>query len=177
VRMPAKIVARTPEPRPLHPIRRILCPVDFSEWSRCAVERAVTLAGPTKAEIIGLFVLPPAAPDSGIGRSSCAEDADESMLSALAEDLEEFFDPVRKAGLRLRVCVKRGDSVTRILEQAREADADVIVMGTHGRSGLQRLLLGSVTDGVTRRAHCPVLAVPRDSIFEVRRTPCSAARS
>jgi len=148
--------------RPFLPIRRILCPVDFSEWSREAVDRAVDLARPTHAEITGLFVLSCVTASAGEGRStSCTEDADESMISAVAEDLEEFFDPVRKAGLTLHVFVKRGDCVARILEQARETEADVVVMGTHGRTGLERWVLGSVTDGVVREASCPVLAVPR----------------
>jgi nucleotide-binding universal stress UspA family protein len=83
------------------------------------------------------------------------------MTSAIAEDIEEFLEPARKAGLPVRTCVKRGDSVDQILEQARESAADVIVMGTHGRSGVKRWMLGSVLDGVLREAPCPVLAVRR----------------
>ena len=163
--MPSHIPAATTAEaatRPVPPIRRILCPVDFSEWSREAVGRAIELGRLTHAEITGVFVLPAITASSGEAPSSpCAEDADANMLLAVAEDLEEFLDPVRKAGLRLHVSVKRGDCVAQILEQARDTEADVIVMGTHGRSGLERWVLGSVTDGVLREASCPVLAVPR----------------
>jgi nucleotide-binding universal stress UspA family protein len=93
--------------------------------------------------------------------SPCAVEADANMMSAVAEDIEEFLEPARKAGLPVRACVERGDSVAQILEQALETDADVIVMGTHGRSGVERWVVGSVLEGVLRKASCPVLAVPR----------------
>ena len=142
-------------------IGRILVPIDFSDWSRAAVERAVALAGPTRAEITAVFVLPCASPAGNEATGSCADEADDNMMSAMAEDVEEFLRPARTAGLPVRVSVKRGDTVTSILDLARESDADVIVMGTHGRSGVKRWVLGSVTDGVLRKAPCPVLAVPR----------------
>ena len=150
------------DPRTFLPIARILCPIDFSDWSRAAVDRAVALAGPTRAEITGVFVLPAFASAAGETASyPCAAEAEANMMSAITEDIEEFLEPARKAGLPVHTCVERGDSVAGILEQARETDADVIVMGTHGRSGLERWVVGSVLDGVLRKAPCPVLAVPR----------------
>ena len=147
------------------PIQRILCPVDFSDWSRAALHSAVALAGATNAEIIGLFVAPCVLPVASQEETSpCAEEADAAMMSAMAEDLEEFLRPAEEAGLTVRVRVKRGDCVQQILEEARDARADIIVMGTHGRSGFQRWVLGSVTDGVLRKAPCPVLAVPRREV-------------
>jgi nucleotide-binding universal stress UspA family protein len=79
----------------------------------------------------------------------------------MAEDLEEFFRPALDAGLELRRCVRSGDCVGHILDEARDRGSDLIVMGTHGRSGFDRWILGSVTDSVLRKAPCPVLAVPR----------------
>jgi nucleotide-binding universal stress UspA family protein len=150
------------EPRTFLPIGRILVPIDFSDWSRAAVERAVALASPTRAEITGVFVQPCAAPAAGqTAGGSCAAEAADNMMSAMAEDVEEFLRPARTAGLPVRVSVRRGDTVTQILEQARETAADVIVMGTHGRSGVERWVLGSVLEGVLRKAPCPILAVPR----------------
>jgi nucleotide-binding universal stress UspA family protein len=144
------------------PITRILCPIDFSDWSRAAVERAMALAWPTRAEITGVFVLPLATPPAVEPASCpCAAEAEEAMIAAVAEDVEEFLAPARRAGLRTRACVERGDPVARIVERARETEADVIVMGTHGRSSVERWVLGSVLDGVMRQAPCPVLAVTR----------------
>lgn len=150
------------DPRTFLPIARILCPIDFSDWSRAAVERAVALAGPTRAEITGVFVLPAfASAGSETASYPCAAEAEATMMSAITEDIEEFLEPARRAGLPVHARVERGDSVAGILEQARETDADAIVMGTHGRSGLERWVVGSVLDGVLRKAPCPVLAVPR----------------
>jgi nucleotide-binding universal stress UspA family protein len=157
-------VRRTPETsiRTFVPVRRILCPVDFSEGSRAAVDRAVAVARATRAGITGLFVLPFAFPPTDDASSGLAPVVpDVGVVSAVAEDLEAFFHAVREAGLDLRVCVKSGDSVGQILEQAEKGEADLIVMGTHGRSGLERLVLGSVTASVLRKARCPVLTVSR----------------
>ena len=150
------------QPRTFLPIRRILCPVDFSDFSRAAIGRAVALARPFKAEITALFVLPyifPAEEET----SACAAPIapDPGLQSAVAEDLEEFLRPAREAGLPIRLCVRSGECVGHILAMAAERESDVIVMGTHGRSGFQKWVLGSVTDRVLRKAPCPVLAVPR----------------
>ena len=162
------------EARTFLPISRILCPIDFSEWSRAAVDRAVALAGPNRAEITGVFVLPATSPARGTPACPCALEADANMTSAIAEDIEEFFGPARKAGLTIHVSVRRGDSVAQIVDQARETDADVIVMGTHGRSGVERWVVGSVLDGVLRKAPCPVLAVPRRFVRSTRPGPVHA---
>jgi len=154
------------------PIARILCPIDFSKGSRSAVDRAVALAGPSRAEITGVFVLPPRSPARGVAASSPrALEADANMMSAIAEDIEEFFAPARQAGLTVHVSAPRGDRVAQIVEEARRTEADVIVMGTRGRSGVKRWVLGSVLDGVLRRAPCPVLAVPRRLVRSTRPGP------
>jgi len=119
------------------PIRRILCPVDFSDFSRAAVDRAVALATPFQAEITALFALPFVLPEDA-ARCSGPVAPEPGVQSAVAEDLEEFLRPVRDAGLGLRICVRSGDCVGHILDEARERASDLIVMGTHGRSGLDR---------------------------------------
>jgi nucleotide-binding universal stress UspA family protein len=161
--IPAIPSSPTPEapPRTFLPIRRILCPVDFSDFSRAAVDRAVALARPFKAEITALFVLPYLFPTEE-ETSACAAPIapDPGIQSAVAEDLEEFLHPAREAGLPIRLCVRSGECVGHILATAAERESDIIVMGTHGRSGFERWVLGSVTDSVLRKAPCPVLAVP-----------------
>lgn len=144
------------------PIRRILCPVDFSDFSRAAVERAVAIAKPFGAEITAVFVLPFAFPTEGDAASCEAPVApDPGVQDAVAEDIEEFLRPARDAGLEIRRCVRSGECTGHILDLAEERESDLIVMGTHGRSGFERWVLGSVTDTVLRKAPCPVLAVPR----------------
>jgi nucleotide-binding universal stress UspA family protein len=150
------------EERTFLPIRRILCPVDFSDFSRAAVERAVALATPFKAEITALFVVPVVFRSEGDATAGAAPvTTDSCVQSAIAEDLEEFLRPARDAGLDVRLCIRSGESVGHILDLAKEWESDLIVMGTHGRSAVERWVLGSVTDRVLRTAPCPVLAVPR----------------
>ena len=165
---------REAQRRTFLPIRRILCPIDFSEFSRAAVERAVALARPFKAEITALFVLPYVFPTDEETAACAAPIApDPGIQSALAEDLEEFLRPAREAGLPIRLCVRSGECVGHILATATERESDIIVMGTHGRSGFERWVLGSVTDNALRRAPCPVLAVPRTVVRSMPPGPVS----
>jgi nucleotide-binding universal stress UspA family protein len=156
------------------PIGHVLCPVDFSDGSRAAVDRAVALARPTRADITGLFVLPAIGP---VGQEASShpspEVLDEGVVSALTEDLQDFLRPAREAGLAVRARVRIGDCVAQILDQARATDADLVVMGTHGRSRLARFGLGSVAATVLRKSACPVVTVGGPSA--VRKAP-SAAR-
>jgi len=126
-------------------MKRILCPVDFSELSRSAVGYAAALARQLGAEVTVLHV-PPAAPG----------DANLPTLPTLPARLEEL---ARAGGEGLRTAVAAGDPSTVILEQSKSLRADLIVMGTHGRRGFDRWLLGSVTERVLHRAPCPVLTV------------------
>jgi nucleotide-binding universal stress UspA family protein len=157
-RLPERRAAATR--REFLPIRRILCPVDFSAFSRAVVDNAVALARPFRAEVTALFVLPLVSPEeSESGSGPVAPDP--GVQSAVAEDLEELLGPARNAGLGVRLCIRSGDCVGHILDEAALRESDLIVMGTHGRSGWERWLLGSVTDSVLRKAPCPVLVVPR----------------
>ena len=141
-------------------LRRIVCPVDFSSCSRAAAQHAVALARQAQAEITGLLVLPftypPGDPASPFGQADpvAPKAAD---IAAAAGRLEELFGPAREAGLTVRTRVESGDCVGYILDQAQ--DADLIVMGTHGRSGLARVVLGSVAERVLSKAPCPVVTV------------------
>src|SRR5687767_15772304 len=126
-------ISRRPDPalprarRTFLPIRRILCPIDFSDFSLAAVARAVALAKPFDAEITVLFVLPFVRPeDAAASHGPVAPEA--AVQSAIAEDLEEFLRPVRDAGFPLRLCVRSGDCVGHILAEARDRECDLIVM-------------------------------------------------
>jgi nucleotide-binding universal stress UspA family protein len=154
------------------PIRHVLCPVDFSDGSRAAVDRAVALARPTGAEITGLFVLPVVLPmrEEKSSRRPSSRSLDVGVVSALTEDLEGLLGPARQAGLAVRARVRTGDCVAQILDQARATEADLVVMGTHGRSRLARFGLGSVAAAVLRKSPCPVLTVAGPSSARARST-------
>jgi nucleotide-binding universal stress UspA family protein len=139
-------------------ISRILCPTDFSELSRSALQHAVALARWYEAEITLLYVAPVAitAPEvSYIPAPWLSPEAREKLRA----DLRAFAEPAREETVRLRIDLSEGNPATEILDEARTGEFDLIVMGTHGRHGLECWVLGSVTETVLRGAPCPVLTV------------------
>jgi nucleotide-binding universal stress UspA family protein len=141
-------------------IARILCPVDFSDFSRRALDYAVGIARWYDARLTALHVLPPI-PTFGppIG---------EGLYPPLAfspQDLRQFQDELAAFAGASGVAavdteVVQGSVTGEILRHAADLPADLIVMGTHGRSGFERVMLGSVTEKILRKALCPVLTVP-----------------
>jgi len=145
-------------------IRRILCPLDFSRFSRHALDQAVALARETGAEVsvLHVFTFAPVAQSVAAGATIPMEPMrlDAPARASLLSEMAAVIDDVDTAGITLTTTLFEGDAVTRILDRATDWGADVLVMGTHGRSGFERLLLGSVTERVLRKAPCPVLTVP-----------------
>jgi nucleotide-binding universal stress UspA family protein len=140
-------------------VTRILCPVDFSETSVHAVEQAVSLAGWYQAPITALHVYTPfVAPLAGT--SERAGHVPESELQRAREETWACLEAANTTGVDVEVLVEVGQPARQIVECAVRSSADLIVMGTHGTSGFEHLLLGSVTEKVLRKAECPVLTVP-----------------
>jgi nucleotide-binding universal stress UspA family protein len=137
---------------------RILCPVDFSEFSRHAIDHAVALAHWSGGSVVALHVVTPV-PFSDPLMSSAevfsSEDADR-VCSELAGFVAEEGGPVP---IECRVA-EASSAAAAICAEAEKIPADLLVMGTHGRTGFERLVLGSVTERVVRRDRCPVLTVP-----------------
>jgi nucleotide-binding universal stress UspA family protein len=135
--------------------QRILCPVDFSDASKRALQYAVAVARWHDSEITVVHVedvLLHAATIEGGGHPDMVERQDQA--------LHDFIDEAGGATRNLRVHIASGRVVPGILERATRDAADLIVMGTNGRSGLARAVLGSVTEGVVRQAAMPVLTIP-----------------
>ena len=136
-------------------IQTVLHPTDFSENSRYAFEMACSLAAKYNARLILLHVVDPSAAPTFFERHFNPLEPAESLVSSkLRFSWPEPADPT--------VCVEHrvaeGETSDEILYVARNLKCDVIVMGTHGRTGLERLLTGSVAEEVLRKAPCPVLA-------------------
>ena len=143
-------------------IRSVVCATDFSEFSRRAVEHATALAGWNEAKLMLLHVYPfllPLGGDAPYFPSGLPLDAE--TRARLLRDLETAAEPARAAGLKPELLLIEGDPSEEILRQARTLPADLIVMGTHGRRGFERWMLGSVADRVVHKARCAVLTVPR----------------
>jgi nucleotide-binding universal stress UspA family protein len=134
---------------------RILCPVDFSDSSRRALDHAAAVAGWYGAGITVLHVFP-IMPVMDVP-PLVLEERDRNRLTA---DLLRFTAHL-PATIPIDHVVQDATSVhEEILKHARALSADLVVLGSHGRSGLNRLLLGSVTERVMRKAPCPTLVVP-----------------
>ena len=133
-------------------LKRILAPTDFSELSVRGVRYACELAKEVGAEVTILNVV--TVDESGINKREMGEHK---------QRLDEFAAKnVADVGakLRIRKLVDAGQAYVAIVDCAENERIDLIVMSSHGRSGLSRMLIGSVTDKVLRAASCPVLVVP-----------------
>lgn len=140
------------------PLRNILHPSDFSEHSEHAFQLACTLARDHGAYLTVLHVMEvPLLAYSGVmsGAPPPAPSAEERQ--AAVQQLHRIRP--RDPALRFEHLFEVGDPAMIILQVATERLADLIVMGTHGRTGLDRLLMGSVAEQVVRKAPCPVLTV------------------
>jgi nucleotide-binding universal stress UspA family protein len=143
-------------------IRRILCPVDFSDHSRRALDHAIAIARWYKSTVTVLHVFSPApvaafGPGPVVFEPIVLTDVDRDQLLA---DVRAFAETESAPGVTVEAVVRGGNTAGEILEQATSMKADLLVIGTHGRSGFDRLLLGSVAERVLRRAGCPVMTVP-----------------
>jgi nucleotide-binding universal stress UspA family protein len=153
----------TKEWRSMIEIRRILCPIDFSEFSRRAFDHAVAIAKWYESTITLLHVLPAPIPivyAPGPAPVPTAVVTREDRNQLLLE-MNRFAEGEAGSHVSLEFSISEGNSADGILATATSMTADLIVMGTHGRSGFERLVLGSVTEKVLRKATCPVLSVPR----------------
>ncbi len=141
-------------------VQKILVPVDFSDASRSALGYAAALADRLGASVTALYVSPQHASYEQLPAFLAPAPLDPAQRWKLEEDLRRFVTPSGPAPRVVAVAVREGDPADEILAQAAGDDADLIVLGTHGRRGFERWSLGSVTDRVVRKADHPVLAVP-----------------
>jgi nucleotide-binding universal stress UspA family protein len=141
--------------------RVILHPTDFSPASRAAFARAVAEARADRAELLLVHVLSAVTPLVGDEYMSPQTYADvqQSMQDHAQKQLDKLVARAKAAGARVRGLVLDGVAAETIVRTARSKHADVIVMGTHGRTGFARLLMGSVAERVVGTAPCPVLTV------------------
>jgi len=143
-------------------VKRILCPIDFSDHSRRALDHAVTIARWYDATVAALHVYsvtPVVAygPGTPVLESVVLTPEDREQLTT---EITRFVEAEGAPGVPLEVMLREGNDVHEILMQASDMKADLLVVGTHGRSGFERLVLGSVAEKVLRKAECPVLSVP-----------------
>ncbi len=143
---------------------KILAPTDFSEDSKLALSYTVTLAQKFSSEVIVVHVDQPLAPvmvselNPGLDVSTMNRIAEEGRLLALKE-LDATTARLRESGVKARGLMRVGAPFLEIINAAQSEGTDLIVMGTHGRTGLAHVLMGSVAERVVNKAPCPVLTV------------------
>jgi nucleotide-binding universal stress UspA family protein len=148
-------------------LERIICPVDFSEFSARAYRYGLSVAEHYGAKLVVQHVVELwRYPSAGFAASAALYDEFcQSVCEGAKEQLREFVKHNTRDGIQPEFVVHEGMAPDAILSFAQALKADGIVMGTHGQRGFDRLMLGSVTDRVMRKASCPVLVVrnaPRD---------------
>lgn len=157
-------------------ITRILVPIDFSPDSLHAVTYGGDLAKRLGAELVILHVVDQTylagTRELYFANPEFAKILDEQWRIANAQ-LDRAGADLQKHGHRCRTLMQRGVPAQVIVDTANDEGTDLIVMGTHGRTGLAHMLIGSVAERVVRSAHCPVLTLRRAA----RRAPRKARRS
>lgn len=165
-----------------YPIR-ILCPTDFTPFSRRALEYAIALARPAGAEITLLHVLLLPLPSSDTDDEPDWMPPGPGQRSTLLEQMRRFAEPADAAGLPIRLVLREGIPADEILSRAASLETDLIVMGSHGRRGFERWILGSHAGRVLRLAPCPVLTVSgagataAEVPVQIREVLCAASGS
>lgn len=142
-------------------IRRVLHPSDFSRASGAAFAKAVEIARTNRAELVIAHVLTPAMPLAGEGYISpkVYEEIEASARAFGQKHLDALVAKAKKAGARAKGLLLEGIPHDRIARAARSRRADLVVMGTHGRTGLARFFLGSVAERVVATSPVPVMTV------------------
>jgi nucleotide-binding universal stress UspA family protein len=140
-------------------LKNILVPIDFSDCSKKALQYAIPLAKQYDAAITLLYVLPRAPYMGGEYGAIDYPSFENEMIENAEKELSKFVVDEVQGAVRNEAFVRTGSPAAEIVEMARSQPSDLIVVSTHGRSGLKHVLLGSVAEHVVRSAPCPVLVV------------------
>jgi nucleotide-binding universal stress UspA family protein len=143
-------------------IRRILHATDYSKASERALQEAVDFAKQNNAEMLLVHVIQPVVPyvaGEDIGAAELYVKLEESTKQEAQRSMNKLMQRLERLGVKAKSLLLRGIPADQIVKAARNRKADIIVIGTHGRTGLSKLFMGSVASRVISTARCPVLTV------------------
>ncbi len=141
-------------------IQNILFPTDFSQGARAAMDHAISLARDYKARLILLYVIQDISiAEWYIPSSLSVTDLVEDMQKSAWKEMDKWAAEISAKVKDVEKAVVRGVPFVEIIRTAKEKGADLIVIGTHGRTGIDHMLFGSTAEKVVRKAPCPVLTV------------------
>ena len=142
-------------------LKKILYPTDFSEASLEALPYAVSFARNCQAKLILMHVVNEKIFSEGLSlaRVSAPESLEQEMTAEAGRRLKMIIPPDQREGLDWESVILYGMPFLEIIRYAKDNGVDMIVIGTHGRSGMEHIIFGSTAEKVVRKAHCPVLSV------------------
>jgi nucleotide-binding universal stress UspA family protein len=142
-------------------LKKILYPTDFSESSLEALKYAVSFARDYKARLVLMHVVNEQIFSEGLNlpRVTAPEALEKEMASEAERRLKAIIPADERSGLDWEMVILHGMPFLEIVRYAKDKEIDLIVIGTHGRSGLEHVIFGSTAERVVRKAPCPVLSV------------------
>lgn len=141
-------------------IKKVLVPIDFSDYSKSALRYAVNFAKSFNAEILLIYVVEPIIypPDFSMGQIAMPT-INTDWDNRAKEELDKLAKNEITNNGNVKTIIKTGKPFAEIIETAKEEDIDLIIIATHGHSGVEYILFGSTAEKVVRKAPCPVLTL------------------
>jgi nucleotide-binding universal stress UspA family protein len=155
-------------------LKLVVVAVDGSDCANRALDFALSLAKAEGSTLAACSVADPSAVYGALAPPAMVEQQLDEIEAEAVRAVDEAVAKATAAGIPVEGCVLKGDAIAEILLHAEKVHADAIVTGTHGRSGLTRLLMGSVAEGILRSAPIPVVTVRADARIE---DPVAAERN
>ncbi len=144
----------------MNQIKQILVPIDFSNYSRKALNYASDFAKQFNASLILIYVVEPMVYPADFSMGQVAlPSVDTDLAERASKELETLQKSEMLQSVKTRIIIKTGKPFIEIIETAAELDVDLIIIATHGHTGVEHLLFGSTAEKVVRKAPCPVLTL------------------
>ena len=141
-------------------VKSILVPIDFSDYSKGALKYAVEIAKKFNAKMYLIYVIEPVVYPSDFSMGQVSIPAvDHDSFNRSKDELKKLAEMEIDSNIEVEVIIKSGKPFVEINESASEKDIDLIIIATHGHTGVEHLLFGSTAEKVVRKAPCPVLTL------------------